>query len=140
MAHCCSSKNRGQRRGPIVSHLPRASGSPSPKDLPLRAARGFCSHVCVCHSVLKSCMSLCTLTGSARCSNTLSWKCVLQRTSARQPWQPLSRQNQKWCFCVYEDDAQRKFTHLSSLQHLGKITVLRAARQPWQPWPAKVQK
>ena len=28
-----------QRRGPIVSHLPCASSSPSPIDLPLRAAR-----------------------------------------------------------------------------------------------------
>ena len=49
-----------------------------------------CSHVCVCHSVLKR-MSLRSLSGSARCSNTLSCQSVLQRTSARQPWQPWSK-------------------------------------------------
>ena len=113
-----------------------------PKGLASPSRMCVCSHVCVCYSVLKRCMFLRTLSGSARCLNTLSCQSVLQRTSARQPWQPLSRQNQKWCrkFNLYEKDAQRKVTHLFSLQHLGKITILSAARQPWQPWLANVQK
>ena len=36
---CFFFRSSGQRRGPIVSHLPRATSSPSPKDLPLPAAR-----------------------------------------------------------------------------------------------------
>ena len=145
----------GQRRGPLLfvkiqrsATWPNRIALASSRELaqseglasPSRAC--VCSHVCVCHSVLKRCMSLRTLSGSARCSNTLSCQSVLQRTSARQPWQPLSRQNQKWCrnFSLYEKGAQRKVTHLCSLQHLGKITILSAARQPRQPWPANVQK
>ena len=122
----------------LVSSLELAQ----PEGLDSRSHRYVCSHVCVCHSVRKGCMSLRTLSGSARCLNTLSCQSVLQRTSARQPWQPLSRQNQKWCrkFSLYGKNAQRKVTHLCYLQHLGKITILRAARQPWQPWLANVQK
>ena len=40
-----------------------------------------CLHVCVCHSVLKRCMPLRTLSGSARCSNTL-YRCTLKRMQA----------------------------------------------------------
>ena len=40
-----------------------------------------CSHVCVCHSVLKRCMSLRTLSGFARCLNTL-YRCTLKGLQA----------------------------------------------------------
>ena len=126
MAHCCPFEYNGQRRGPIVSHLPRASSSPSPKDLPLPVARAslevsVCLFVlffaalfvipksavrksrfvqyCIASSVLYTTPSH----ASTPCSHSRyeitsgrsppSYSTLPQRASARQPWQPWSRQN-----------------------------------------------
>ena len=130
-----------------------------PKGLASSSHSSVCLHVCVCHSVIKHCISLRTLSCSARCSNTLVvQKIHLIRTrcttkshtsfeSGKTAMVAMAGERSKVTHKdFFETNRWRqmmrdiKSLNFAHHKHPLNRSHQETAWRPWQPWTANNQK
>ena len=126
MAYCCLSEYSGQRRGPIVWHLPRPSSSPSPKDLPLPAAHVSVRLLVLFFAALFVIPKSAVRNVTQQCGSVVSYSTVHIASSVL--YTTPSHASTPCSHSRYEITSGRSPSSYSTLPHRA------SARQPWQQW------